>query len=247
MVLQKSWLNKNSKGERIKAASLSFHFLGGSMKKVHVLTKIADVGIVAVVRAESQESALLISEACIRGGIMGIEVTFTIDGAEEVIHKLATIYRKQSDVVIGAGTVLDAITARIAILAGAEFIVSPSFDKETAKLCNLYQVPYMPGCMTITEMKEALETGVDIIKLFPGNAFGPDFVKAVKAPLPQVNLMPTGGVSLENVEQWIQNGCVAVGVGGNLLAPAQTGDYEKIKVLANQYVKKIQESRGRES
>jgi 2-dehydro-3-deoxyphosphogluconate aldolase / (4S)-4-hydroxy-2-oxoglutarate aldolase len=214
------------------------------MKKLNVLNKLTQSGVVAVVRADSKEEALRISEACVEGGISGIEVTFTVEGADEVILNLAVTYRNHSDVVIGAGTVLDATTARIAILAGAQFVVSPSFDEETARLCNLYQIPYMPGCMTITEMKRALESGVDIVKLFPGNAFGPDFIKAVKAPLPQVNIMPTGGVSLENVDQWIKNGCVAVGVGGNLLAPAKTGDFGKITELARQYVQKVQEARG---
>ncbi|MEH7379265.1 bifunctional 4-hydroxy-2-oxoglutarate aldolase/2-dehydro-3-deoxy-phosphogluconate aldolase [Bacillus sp. JJ1533] len=213
------------------------------MKKIKILSKIADCGVVAVVRADSKEEAIKISESCVEGGIVGIEVTFTVDGADEVIKELSSIY-KQTDVVIGAGTVLDATTARMSILAGAKFVVSPSFDKETAKLCNLYQIPYMPGCMTITEMKHALESGADIIKLFPGNAFGPDFVKAVKAPLPQVNIMPTGGVSLENIDQWIKNGCVAVGVGGNLVAPAKTGDYAKITEYAAQYVAKVKEARG---
>ncbi len=101
---------------------------------------------------------------------------------------LSRQYEDDSNIVIGAGTVLDAVTARIAILAGAQFVVSPSFDTETARLCNLYQIPYMPGCMTVTEIKQALESGVDIIKLFPGSAFGPDYVKAIKAPLPQKHL-----------------------------------------------------------
>jgi 2-dehydro-3-deoxyphosphogluconate aldolase / (4S)-4-hydroxy-2-oxoglutarate aldolase len=214
------------------------------MKKLNVLHKLTQSGVVAVVRADSKKEALQISEACVEGGINGIEVTFTVEDAEDVIKELASIYRNHSEVVIGAGTVLDAITARISILSGAQFVVSPSFDEETAKICNLYQIPYMPGCMTITEMKRALESGVDIVKLFPGNAFGPDFIKAVKAPLPQVNLMPTGGVSLENVDQWIKNGCVAVGVGGNLLAPAKTGDFGKITELARQYVQKVREARG---
>lgn len=213
------------------------------MKKLKVLTRLSDCGVVAVVRADSKEEAVKISDACVKGGIMGIEVTFTIAGAEGVIRELASYYSDQAEVVIGAGTVLDAATARIAILAGAQFIVSPAFDKDTAKLCNLYQVPYMPGCMTITEMKTALEHGADIVKLFPGNAFGPEFVKAVKAPLPQVNIMPTGGVSLENTAQWIKNGCVAVGVGGNLVAPAKTGQFEKITEIARQYVEKVQEAR----
>jgi 2-dehydro-3-deoxyphosphogluconate aldolase / (4S)-4-hydroxy-2-oxoglutarate aldolase len=213
------------------------------MKKIRVLTKLSEGGVVAVVRADSKEEAIHISDACISGGIKGIEVTFTIDGADAVIKQLVSHYQNNQDVVIGAGTVLDAATARIAILAGAEYIVSPCFDKETAKICNLYQIPYMPGCMTITEMKNALEYGVDIIKLFPGNAFGPEFVKAVKAPLPQVNIMPTGGVNLENVNQWIKNGCVAVGVGGNLTAPAKTGEFEKITEMARLYVRKVQEAR----
>ncbi|MEH7491801.1 bifunctional 4-hydroxy-2-oxoglutarate aldolase/2-dehydro-3-deoxy-phosphogluconate aldolase [Neobacillus niacini] len=213
------------------------------MKKLSILSKLADCGVVAVVRADSKEEAVKISEACVEGGIQGIEVTFTVQGADEVIKELASLYKDNGDVVIGAGTVLDATTARIAILAGAEFVVSPAFDAEAAKLCNLYQVPYMPGCMTITEIKQALEAGVDIVKLFPGNAFGPDFVKSVKAPLPQVNIMPTGGVDLNNVEQWIKNGCVAVGVGGNLVAPAKTGEYEKITEYAKQYVAKVQAAR----
>lgn len=213
------------------------------MKKLSILSKLTECGVVAVVRADSKEEAVKISEACVEGGIQGIEVTFTVQGADEVIKELASLYKGDRNVVIGAGTVLDATTARIAILAGAEFVVSPAFDAETAKLCNLYQVPYMPGCMTITEIKQALEAGVDIVKLFPGNAFGPDFVKSVKAPLPQVNIMPTGGVDLDNVGQWIKNGCVAVGVGGNLVAPAKTGEYEKITEYAKQYVAKVQAAR----
>ncbi|WP_404330325.1 bifunctional 4-hydroxy-2-oxoglutarate aldolase/2-dehydro-3-deoxy-phosphogluconate aldolase [Mesobacillus maritimus] len=214
------------------------------MKKVATLKKLTDCGVVAVVRADSKEEAVKISEACVKGGIYGIEVTFTVQDADAVIKELTSFYKENSEVVIGAGTVLDATTARIAILAGAQYIVSPCFDEETAKLCNLYQIPYMPGCMTITEMKEALAAGVDIVKLFPGNAYGPDFVKSVKAPLPQVNIMPTGGVSLENVDQWIKNGCVAVGVGGNLVAPAKTGEFEKITELAQAYVEKVQAARG---
>jgi 2-dehydro-3-deoxyphosphogluconate aldolase / (4S)-4-hydroxy-2-oxoglutarate aldolase len=213
------------------------------MKKLNVLTRISECGVVAVVRAESSEEAFKISEACVKGGISGIEVTFTVKDAAEVIKGLTSYYENNSEVIIGAGTVLDAQTARLAILAGAEYIVSPCFDEDTAKLCNLYQIPYMPGCMTITEMKDALKYGVDIIKLFPGSAFGPDFIKAVKAPLPQVNLMPTGGVSLENVAEWIKNGCVAVGVGGNLVAPAKTGNFEQITEIASQYVLRVKEAR----
>lgn len=213
------------------------------MKKVKILSQIAESGVVAVVRADSKEEAVKISEACVKGGIHGIEVTFTVQGADEVIKELTSLYQYNGKVVIGAGTVLDATTARIAILAGAQFVVSPAFDEETAKLCNLYQVPYMPGCMTLTEIKRALEAGVDIVKLFPGSAFGPEFVKAVKAPLPQVNIMPTGGVDLNNIEQWIRNGCVAVGVGGNLVAPAKSGNFEQITDYALQYMEKVRAAR----
>ena len=215
------------------------------MKKQTILQKVTECGVVAVVRADSKEEAVAISEACVKGGIQGIEVTFTVEAADEVIKELVSVYKTNPNVVIGAGTVLDATTARIAILAGAQFIVSPAFDEQTAKLCNLYQIPYMPGCMTITEMKTALESGVDIVKLFPGNAFGPSFIKAVKAPLPQVNIMPTGGVDLENIEEWISNGCIAVGVGGNLVAPAKTGDFDKITEYASQYIEKVKAARAR--
>lgn len=213
------------------------------MEKLKVLNRITESGVVAVVRADSKEEAILIAEACVKGGLSIIEITFTIRDAEAVIKELDAHFANQQEVIIGAGTVLDDTTARIAILAGAKFIVSPCFDEQTARVCNLYQVPYMPGCMTITEMKHALEHGVDIIKLFPGDTFGPEFVKAVKAPLPQVNIMPTGGVNLDNIEQWIKNGCVAVGIGGNLIAPAETGEYEKITENARQYVQRVKVAR----
>ncbi|MEC0284293.1 bifunctional 4-hydroxy-2-oxoglutarate aldolase/2-dehydro-3-deoxy-phosphogluconate aldolase [Terribacillus saccharophilus] len=214
------------------------------MRKAEVLAKLTDQAIVAVVRADSPEQAIQISDACIEGGLTGIEVTFTVKDADQVIKQLSAQYSENLDVVVGAGTVLDSTTARLAILAGASFIVSPTFDAETAKLCNLYQVPYLPGCMTIGEIKQAMEAGADIIKLFPGSAFGPSFIKAVKAPLPQANIMPTGGVDLENVGDWLKNGAVAVGVGGSLVAPASTGDYDKITSIAQQYIQKVKEAKA---
>ncbi|MGG1594390.1 bifunctional 4-hydroxy-2-oxoglutarate aldolase/2-dehydro-3-deoxy-phosphogluconate aldolase [Terribacillus saccharophilus] len=214
------------------------------MRKAEVLAKLTDQAIVAVVRADSPEQAIQISDACIEGGLTGIEVTFTVKDADQVIKQLSAQYSENLDVVVGAGTVLDSTTARLAILAGASFIVSPTFDAETARLCNLYQVPYLPGCMTIGEIKQAMEAGADIIKLFPGSAFGPSFIKAVKAPLPQANIMPTGGVDLENIGDWLKNGAVAVGVGGNLVAPASTGDYDKITSIAQQYIQKVKEAKA---
>lgn len=207
------------------------------LKKSKVVQRITELGIVAVVRGNTVAEGIRISKACAKGGIPAIEVTYTVPGATEVIKAL----KDEKNMIVGAGTVLDATTARIAILAGAEFIVSPAFDEETAKLCNLYQVPYMPGCMTITEMTKAMEYGSEIIKLFPGSAFGPSFVKAVKAPLPQVNIMPTGGVSLENMEEWFANGVVAVGAGGKLAS----GTDEEIIATAQSFVEKIKEIRAK--
>lgn len=211
------------------------------MKKVEILQKLENAGVIAVVRAETAQEALKASDAIIAGGLNGIELTFTVPGANQVIAELAEKYKNQPEVIIGAGTVLDAVTARLAIIAGARFIVSPSFDTETAKTCNLYQIPYLPGCMTITEMKTALEAGSDIIKLFPGSAFGSSIVSAFKAPLPQLNLMPTGGVSLDNMEEWFKAGVIAVGVGGNLLAPAAQGDFPAVTEMAERYVRKFNE------
>lgn len=210
--------------------------------RIETLQKISAVGVVAVVRAENEEQAEKIAKACIDGGIPAIEITFTVPKADKVITSLSNKFSKD-ELIVGAGTVLDSETARIAILAGAKYIVSPGFDIETAKLCNRYQIPYMPGCMTITEMIKAMEAGADIIKVFPGSVYGPDFIKAIKGPLPQAVLMPTGGVSIDNVDKWIKNGCVAVGVGGELTAGAKTGDYDKVTATAKEFVEKVKEAR----
>ncbi|MCC5910691.1 MAG: bifunctional 4-hydroxy-2-oxoglutarate aldolase/2-dehydro-3-deoxy-phosphogluconate aldolase [Clostridiaceae bacterium] len=212
--------------------------------KIETLNKITNIGVVAVVRAENGEIAEKISSACIKGGIPAVEVTFTVPGADKVITSLKEKFTKE-ELIVGAGTVLDSETARIAILAGAEYIVSPSFDLETAKLCNRYQIPYMPGCMTITEIVKAMEAGADVIKVFPGSVYGPSVIKAIKGPLPQAVLMPTGGVSLDNVDQWIKNGCVAVGVGGELTGGAKTGDFELITETAKKFVEKVKEARNK--
>ncbi|HCM86246.1 MULTISPECIES: bifunctional 2-keto-4-hydroxyglutarate aldolase/2-keto-3-deoxy-6-phosphogluconate aldolase [Enterococcus] len=213
------------------------------MKRMEILSRLEKAGVIAVVRGKNQAEAVKASQAIIAGGVKGIEVTFTVPNAQTAIQELVGSYQGQ-DVVIGAGTVLDAVTARLAIMAGAEFVVSPSFDQETAELCNLYQIPYLPGCMTITEMQQALKNGVDIIKLFPGSVSGPSMVSAVKAPMPHINLMPTGGVNLENMETWFKAGVVAVGVGGNLLAPAAEGNFAKVTEIAQQYAAKLTEIRG---
>lgn len=214
------------------------------MKRMEILSRLERAGVIAVVRGKDSAEAVKASQAIIAGGVKGIEVTFTVPNAQAAIQELIDNCQDE-DVVIGAGTVLDAVTARLAIMAGAEFVVSPSFDHETAELCNLYQIPYLPGCMTITEMQRALRSGADIIKLFPGSVSGPSMVSAVKAPLPHINLMPTGGVSLENMQMWFDAGVVAVGVGGNLLAPAATGDFAKVTEIAQQYAAMLAEIRGK--
>jgi 2-dehydro-3-deoxyphosphogluconate aldolase/(4S)-4-hydroxy-2-oxoglutarate aldolase len=145
---------------------------------------------------------------------------------------------------IGAGTVLDPETARIATLAGAQFLVSPALNPDTARLANRYQIPYMPGVATPREVIEALECGCEILKVFPGETLGPTFIKAVQAPLPQARMMPTGGVSIGNVAEWIAAGAVAVGVGSHLIAGAKTGDYASISALAKRFLEAIRAARG---
>jgi 2-dehydro-3-deoxyphosphogluconate aldolase / (4S)-4-hydroxy-2-oxoglutarate aldolase len=212
-----------------------------SLPKLNILEKIVDCGVVAVVRAESSEQACRIADACAQGGVGAIEITFTVPGALGVIADLA---RRANNILVGAGTVLDPETARAAILAGAQFVVGPCVSPDTARLCNRYQIPYMPGAGTITEIVEAMECGADIVKVFPGEILGPAFVKGVMGPLPQARLMPTGGVSVENVGEWIRAGCVAVGAGGNLTAGVKRGDYQSITELARQFIAKIREARA---
>lgn len=213
------------------------------MDKQTVIQKIKDAGIVAVVRAENGESAKKISDACLEGGVPAIELTFTVPGAHRVIEGLAAEY-KNGEMILGAGTVLDAETARIAILSGAQYIVSPYYDEATVRLCNRYAIPCMPGVMTIKDVVAALEMGVDIIKLFPGDAFGPGMVKAIKGPIPQANIMPTGGVDVNNVAQWIKAGVVAVGAGSSLTKGAKTGDYKAITETGKQFVENIKNARA---
>lgn len=213
------------------------------MKKIKTLSKLQENGVVAVVRGKSKAEGIAISQAIIAGNLNAIEVAYTTPGASDVISELISEYKDNAQVVIGAGTVLDAVTARLAISSGAEFIVSPSFDKEVAEICNLYLIPYLPGCMTINEINTALKSGVDIIKVFPGDIVGPQFIKDVKGPLPYVNLMPTGGVSLDNMKEWFDNGVIAVGVGGNL-TKGFTGDYSVVTKNAQEYIDRLNEIRG---
>lgn len=202
------------------------------MQVVNTLQKIKESKIIAVIRADSSQEAIKLSEACIRGGIKSIELTYTTPNVEEAI---VTLTERFPGILIGAGTVLDANTAKMAMQSGAKYIVSPGFDKETSSLCNLYQIPYLPGCMTVTEMMTALSSGCSVIKLFPGGVFGPNSIKQFMAPLPQLSIMPTGGVDLDNIEQWFDNGAVAVGVGSSLLK----GSIEQIEDRAKEFVSRV--------
>lgn len=210
------------------------------MLKLDTLHKIIGPGLVAVIRATSADAAARIAHACVEGGIQALEVTFTVPSATTAIAELTRRY-PPTQVAIGAGTVLDAETARTAILAGAQFVVSPATDAATARLCRRYQVAYLPGAGTAGEIIRALEDGADIVKVFPGEVLGPAFVKAVRGPLPQAPLMPTGGVSVENAEQWIRAGCVALGVGGELTKGA--ADDNAISERARQLLAAIRKAR----
>lgn len=200
------------------------------------LQKLTSAKLTAVVRGDSFQEAEIIAHRCIEGGVKSIEVTFTTPNAVTLISQLK---EKYSDIAIGAGSVLDSETARIAILHGAEYVVSPCFDKEAAKLCNRYHVPYIPGCMTIKEIKEATEYGVSLIKLFPGNNFAPSIIKAIKGPLPTIEVMPTGGVNLDNVDEWLENGAIAVGVGSDWNKALKTSGEEGIVTVAKKYIDKL--------
>ncbi len=210
------------------------------LNKHKVITKITTGGVVGIIRTDTAEQAQKVTQACVDGGVNAIEVTFTVDGAHRIIENLAT---SMPDVVIGAGTVLDAPTARIAILSGSQFIVGPTFNREVAMLCNRYATPYMAGCCTPTEMVTAMEYGVEIIKLFPALTVTPDILSAILPPLPQANFMPTGGVNLQNAAEWVRAGAVALGVGGDLVAGGKTGDYNKVTEAAKKYVQVIAQAR----
>lgn len=213
------------------------------MKRSQIINEIMESGVVAVIRAESEEQGVKIVDAVKAGGVKALEVTMTVPGAVDIIKELSKKYAGE-DVIIGAGTVLDPETARACILAGAQYVVSPSLNVDTVKLCNRYKVPVMPGIMTIKDAIEALELGVDILKVFPGSAFGPSIISAFKGPVPQGDYMPTGGVSLSNVKDWIKAGAVAVGTGGELTRGAKTGDFGLVTETAKKFVEEVQKARS---
>lgn len=185
------------------------------MEKLATLNRIHEEKIMAVVRVETIERGVEIVEGCLAGGVSILEISYTNANAGEVIQALQEAYGEK--LLLGAGTVLDAPTARDAILHGAKFVIAPNFSLEVARLCNRYQIPYMPGCTTMTELVEALEAGAAMIKAFPiANYYGPSLVQTIKTPLPYVSILSSGGVTLDNVDEWLANNIDCMGIGSLL-------------------------------
>jgi 2-dehydro-3-deoxyphosphogluconate aldolase/(4S)-4-hydroxy-2-oxoglutarate aldolase len=207
------------------------------MHKSEVLNKIREVGLVPVLRADSEEEALAIAYALEAGGVTVLEVTMTVPGAIDAIGRLAA--EAGDRILIGAGTVLDPETARACILAGAQFIVSPALNLRTIELCRRYSVAVFPGGLTPTEIVTAWEAGADAVKVFPCSAVGgAKYLKAIKAPLPQIELIPTGGVSLATAAEFLEAGAIALGVGGDLVdnKAIRAGKPEVITENARKYL-----------
>lgn len=214
------------------------------MSREKTLKRILDGGIVAVVRAESGEALVKVVEALAEGGVTAAEITFTVPDALDVIRDAR---RTLGDsVALGAGTVLDPETARAAILAGAEYLVSPTVNPDVIRLARRYDKAVMPGAFTPTEILTAWEAGADVVKVFPAEIGGPPFLKAIRGPLPQIRLMPTGGVDLNTAAAFLKAGACCLGVGGSLVEPkaVAAGDFARIRDLASKYVAIVREFRG---
>ena len=215
------------------------------MSRDATLKRILDGGIVAVVRADSGELLTKVVRALADGGVTAAEITFTVPDAVDVIRE---VKRELGDaVVLGAGTVLDTETARVAILAGAEYIVSPTVSVDVVRLCRRYDKAVMPGAFTPTEVLTAWEAGADVVKIFPAEVGGPAYLKALRAPLPQIRMMPTGGVDLDTAEAFLKAGACCLGLGGSLVEAkaVASGDFARIRDLASQYVAIVREFRTR--
>lgn len=197
--------------------------------------------IFAVIRGESEEDAYEISKAAIAGGIKNIEVTFSTPNAAAVMKDLIEEYAEDDTVVIGAGTVMTTEQAQASYDIGAKFLVSPHFSEEIADFATKHEIDYMPGCATVTEIVRAMDAGCEIIKVFPGGQLGPSFIKNVHGPIPEVNLMPSGGVSLDNIAEWKNAGAVAVGIGSALSSEVSTKGYESVTEISKQFIQALEE------
>jgi len=213
------------------------------MRKEQIVEKLREIGLVPVLRAESEEQALGIAAAIADGGVTVLEITMTVPGAIRVMSRLT---KERPDILIGAGTVLDAETARMCMLEGAQFVVSPALNLQTIEMCHRYSIPVLPGALTPTEVVTAWQAGADVIKVFPASALGgAKYLKSLKAPLPQVEMIPTGGVSLATAREFLEAGSFALGVGADLVdtkAMAE-GKPEKIMESAKKYLEIVREFR----
>jgi 2-dehydro-3-deoxyphosphogluconate aldolase/(4S)-4-hydroxy-2-oxoglutarate aldolase len=209
------------------------------------LNRVLDRVIVAVIRAESPDLLVDVAEALVAGGVEVMEVTFTVPRAVQVLEQVAG--KLGNRILLGAGTVLDPETARAAILAGAEFIVSPTVNTQVIEMCRRYSKLAMPGALTPTEVVTAWQAGADIVKIFPSELTGPRYLKLLHAPLPQVRLMPTGGVNVDTAGEYLQAGACALGVGGALVDSklVEAGDLKEIERRAKQLVEAVQKHRPR--
>ena len=214
------------------------------MSREQHLQRVLDCGIVAVVRFSSPDPLVRVVEALAAGGVTVAEVTFTVPNALDVIR--AAKQQLGDRVLLGAGTVLDPETARAALLAGAEFVVAPTVNPDVIRLCRRYDKLVMPGAFTPTEVLTAWEAGADVVKVFPADVVGPAFFKALRGPLPQVKLMPTGGVDLSTAGEFLKAGAVCLGVGGQLVDPkaVAAGDFARITSLAKQYLEIVRKHRA---
>lgn len=214
------------------------------MNRAEQLRRVLDGGIVAVVRSPDSAQLVEVARALADGGVTVMEITFSVPDALGVIRR---VRQEMGDrILLGAGTVLDPETARAAILAGAEFIVAPTLNLDTIKLCHRYDKVVMPGAFTPTEILTAWEAGADIVKVFPADVVGPAFFKALRGPLPQIRVMPTGGVDLTTAAEFLKAGACCLGVGGQLVDPKAiaAGDFAKIRALAGEYVALVKTVRG---
>jgi 2-dehydro-3-deoxyphosphogluconate aldolase/(4S)-4-hydroxy-2-oxoglutarate aldolase len=217
----------------------------GAMKQKEILTQIIGIGIVPVVRTSSADTAILAIEAIYRGGVRAAEITMTVPGAVRALEKIAD--RFGDKIVLGAGTVLDPETARICMLAGAEFLVTPSLKPATIEMAKRYAKPICPGALTPTEVLTAWEAGADAVKIFPcGNVGGPKYIKALKGPFPQIEMIPTGGVNLDTAGEFLKAGACAVAVGGELVDAKliREGRYDLIEERAREYLAAIARARA---
>lgn len=216
------------------------------MKKEQVLARLKEDCLVAVIRAKNLEQGEKVIDAVVAGGINFIEICMTVDEGSpiDLIAAMVEKYKDNDKIVIGAGTVLDPETARLAIIAGANYVVSPGLNVDTIKMCNRYRVPMLPGVMTPTEVITAMEAGCDVIKIFPGNIVGPAAISSFKGPLPQGEFMPSGGVDVDNVDKWLKAGAYAVGTGSSLTKGAKTGDFAAVTAKAQEFVAAVAAARA---